>query len=69
VAAKGQHNLTPSIDWSDDLIGSGGLLLVLSHHLESRFHLAGEMGNNKSLILDVRFIVGGTNARYGRSCS
>jgi hypothetical protein len=41
VAAEGQHNLTPSIDWSDGLIGSGGLLLVLSHHLESQLHLAG----------------------------
>jgi len=41
VAAKGQHNLTPSIDWSEGLIGSSGLLLELSHHLESQLHLAG----------------------------
>ncbi len=38
-AAKGRthQTLTPAVDWLDNLIGPGGLLLVVSHLLQSQF--------------------------------
>jgi hypothetical protein len=36
-AGKRHESLTPAGDWLDCLIGSGGLVLVVSQHLQSQF--------------------------------
>ncbi len=38
---KAQQSLTPAVDWLNDLIGPGGLLLVVSHLLQSHFQFYG----------------------------
>jgi hypothetical protein len=35
--AKGSKSPIPAVDWLDSLIGTGGLLLVVSHHLQFHF--------------------------------
>jgi hypothetical protein len=39
--AKGTAKLTPAVDWLDGLIGLHGLLLVVSHLLQSQFQFYG----------------------------
>jgi hypothetical protein len=36
-----QQSLTPAVDWQDGLIGSGGLLILVSHLLQWQFQFFG----------------------------
>jgi hypothetical protein len=49
------------------LVGLGGLLLIVSHFVRSKFHAYGwGMGNSKPTISNVRFIVKGPNIGNGQ---